>query len=162
MRRVMAILIGTLVSTYAAAGLKVTAPDQACNLVTEAGLKTRGWKNHYDQEFSCSSPYKDIGSAFPLPNNLAFYAEGSSTSVNLFKLVLNINVPSAASSANKELQKAVTILIPKVTGEKASPSLLKAISQGESTTMKIGTSTVKVVRDNWPTGKGYEIKVIVN
>lgn len=162
MRRVMTFLMGALFSTYATAGLKVTAPDQACNLANEAGLKTRGWKNRYDQEFGCSSPYKDIGSAFPLPNNLAFYAEGNSTSVNLVKLVLNVNAPSAESSANKELQKAVTILIPKVAGEKASPSLLKAISQGKNTSMKIGTSTVKVVRDNWATGKGYEIKVIIN
>jgi hypothetical protein len=162
MRKSIAILIGILTSTYATAGLKVTAPSQACNLVSEVGLKTRGWKNHYDQEFGCSSPYKDIGSASPLPNNLAFYAEGNSSSVNLVKLVLNINAPSAASTANKELQKAVTVLIPKITGEKASPSLLKAISQGKSTSMKMGSSTVKVIRYNWPTGKGHEIKVIVN
>lgn len=162
MLKVITILIGILTSTYATADLTVTTPEQVCNLVAEAGLKTRGWKNHYDQEFGCSSPYKDIGSAFPLPNNIAFYAEGNRTSASLVKLVLNINVPSAASLANKELQKAVAILIPKVTGEKASQSLLKTIGQGKSASMKIGSSTVKVVRDNWPTGKGYEIKVIVN
>lgn len=162
MGKMIAIFTGILTSTYAIADLKVTAPDQVCKLASEIGLKTGGWKNHYDQEFGCSSPYKDIGFASHLSNNLAFYAEGNSSSVNLVKLVLNINLPSDTSSANRELQKAVTVLIPKLTGDKASPSLLKAIRQEKSTSMKIGLSKVEIVKDSWPTGKGYEIKVIVN
>jgi hypothetical protein len=166
-RKIIAILIGIFAATNAIADLQITNPMQTCNLLIEAGLKTGSWKNHYDQEFGCSSPYKNIGSTSSLPNSLAFYAEGNSTSATMVKLVLNINDPSTASIANKELQKITSILLPKVSGEKIIPPLMeeilmRAISQGENTSMRIGISTVKVVRDNWPTGKGYEIKVIVN
>lgn len=162
MKRLLIAIISILSSTQAIAELSITEPFQACNLMSEIGLKTGGWKNHYEQEYGCSSPYKDIGEAFPLPNNIAFYAEGDRDSVKLVKLVLNINDPSSETIANEVLQYTASILIPKISGEMLSTSIQSAISHGNNFSEKIGTSMVNVVRENWPTGKGYEIKVIIN
>lgn len=161
MNRKIALIFILFLSSPVLAELKSTTPAQACNLMIEAGLSTRGWKNHYDQEFGCSSPYKDIGSALPLPNNLAFYAEGNRDFVKLVKLVLNVNDRSTASSANKQLQKAAAILFQKTTSERIPQSVINAIVNGKSMSQKVGISQVDVIRDNWPTGKGYEIKVVI-
>ncbi|WP_139231720.1 DUF6030 family protein [Azotobacter beijerinckii] len=161
MNRNTALIFILFFSSPALAELKSTTPAQVCNLMIEAGLSTGGWKNHYDQEFGCSSPYKDIGSALPLPNNLAFYAEGNRDSVKSVKLVLNVNDRSTASSANKQLQKAAAILFQKITSEKIPQPIMNAIINGKGISQKAGISQVEVIRDNWPTGKGYEIKIVI-
>jgi hypothetical protein len=127
----------------------------------DSGLNTQGWKNQYDQVFDCSSPYKEIGSGFPLANNLAFYAEGSANNVSQVKLVLNVNNRSSSSSAHAALLKAATTLIEKTTGEKLTKPLIDSIKKGTNVTQRVGCSIAEVVRVDWPTGKGYEVKVII-
>lgn len=143
------------------AQLLITEPSQACVLLNEAGLATNGWKNEYDQEFGCSSDYKQLGSGFPLANNLAFYVEGNNNSVVQAYLMLNINDKTSASSAHQELLKAAKILSHKQTGKQLSQKLIDAITKGSSASQKIGNATVDILREDWPTGRGYEVKVTI-
>ncbi|CAA9889869.1 conserved exported hypothetical protein [Candidatus Methylobacter favarea] len=143
----------------ASAELLNTAPSQACILLNDFGLATSGWKNEYDQEFGCSSDYKQIGSGFPLANNIAFYVEGNNNSVVQVNLMLNVNDRTSASSAHQELLKAAKILGNKQTGKQLSQKLIDAITKGSNTSQKIGNATVDIVREDWPTGRGYEVKV---
>ena len=99
------------------AELLVTAPSQACTLLNEVGLATNGWKNEYDQEYGCSSDYKQLGTGSPLANNLAFYVEGNSSSVMQVYLMLNVNDETTASTAHQELLKTAKALSIKETGE---------------------------------------------
>jgi hypothetical protein len=154
-------LAALITASNSNAALTVIAPDKACGLLADIGLVTRSWKNHLDEEFSCSTPYKDIGTAFPLPNNLAYYVEGGKNSVKLVELVLNINNPSNSSSANSELQKAAASLFFQVTGEKIPESVTNAIKHGKNFSLKAGQSNAQVIRVDWPTGKGYEIRLVI-
>lgn len=147
--------------TFANAELLIKAPFQACALLDEIGLVTSDWRNNYDQEFGCSSGYKQIGSGFPLANNLAFYVEGNNNSVTLAYLMLNINNKTSASSAHKELLKAAKILSNKQTGKQLSPKLIGAITKGSNTSQKVGNAMVDIARRDWPTGRGYEVKVTI-
>lgn len=144
------------------AGLKTTTPSDVCNYMKDFGLITGGWINEYDNEFGCSSPYKQLDSGFPLANNLAFYAEGNSTAVNLVKLVLNVNNRNSAKTAHQELLKAAEVLSITATGEKLPKALKDAITDGKKAIAKVGPSSVEIIRFDWPTGKGYEIKVSIN
>lgn len=161
MRSFFTLILFFFFITYANAELLITEPSQACALLDERGLVTNGWKNEYDQEFACSSGYKQIGSGFPLANNLAFYVEGNNNSVALAYLMLNINNKTSASSAHKELLKAAKILSNKQTGKQLSPKLIGAITKGSNTSQKVGNATVDIVRKDWPTGRGYEVKVTI-
>lgn len=143
------------------AQLLITEPSQACVLLDEAGLATNGWKNEYDQEFGCSSNSKQLGSGFPLTNNLAFYVEGNNNSVVKTYLMLNVNDKTSVSSANQELLKSAKILSLKQTGKQLSQKLIDAITNGSSASQKIGNATVDIVREDWPTGRGYEVKVTI-
>lgn len=132
----------------------------ACMALREVGLHTTGWKDRGDSEFSCITPYKDIGTGFPLANNLAYYAEGNSRSVQLVKLVLNVNQREQARVAHKKLLSAASLLSAKATGKELPKNIQDAIAKGISASQKLGPSSIQVHRINWPTGRGYEVKVI--
>ena len=145
----------------ASAALRSSVPSQVCSFLADSGLATQGWKKQYDQEFGCASPYKELGSGFPLANNLAYYAEGSSSAVRLVTLVLNVNNRASASSGHQQLLEAASDLSVKATGEQLPQALKDAIKNGSKASQKLGLAVVEVVREDWPTGKGYEVKVII-
>jgi hypothetical protein len=161
MRSFFALILFFCTINLANAQLLITEPSQVCVLLDEAGLTTNDWKNEYDQEFGCSSNYKQLGSGFPLANNLAFYVEGNSNSVVQAYLMLNVNDKTSASSAHQELLKAAKILTNKQTGKQLSRKLIDAIIKGNNTSQKIGNATVDITRKDWPTGRGYEVKVTI-
>jgi hypothetical protein len=139
------------------AELLVKTPDQACSQLNEIGLKTGSW----NQEFGCFSGYKQIGTGAPLANNLAIYYEGNSSMITMAYLMLNINDKPTATVAHKELLKAAEILIKKQAGKVLSKKLSDAIINGANASEKIANTQVEVERSDWPTGRGYEVKVSV-
>ncbi len=150
------IIFSSFTINNAYAKLKITAPSEICACMKNFGLMTRGWKNSYENVFGCSSPYKEFDS-----NNLAFYVEGDSMAVRQVKLVLNVNNRQSEKQAQEELIKAAEALSVKITGEKLSPLLRDAIKIGKKTTAKLGSASIEVIREDWPTGKGYEIIVLM-
>jgi hypothetical protein len=153
-------LVMTPIISPAAAALKVNTPSQVCDFLSDFGLATSGWKNLYAADFGCSSPYKELGTGTPLANNLAFYAEGSRTTVAQVKLVLNVNNRAAAKSAHSELLKVAEALSVKVSGQQLPQALREAIQGGKKSSAKVFISTLEVIREEWPTGKGYELQFI--
>jgi hypothetical protein len=107
------------------------------------------------------SPYKELGAGNPLANNLAYYVDGNASAATQVKLVLNVNNRSAAKPAHAELLKAAEALSIKSTGQQLTQPIRDAIQQGKNASGKLGKSALEVMRDDWPTGKGYEIHVII-
>lgn len=147
--------------SIANAELKSGEPPEVCSYMKELGLATRGWRAYYENAFACSSPYKELGSEFPLANNLAYYAEGDRAAVTQVRLVLNVSNRKLANAAHDELLKAAEALSIKATGEKLPQALKDAIKAGKQETAKIGSASVDVVRENWPSHKGYDIKIMI-
>ena len=158
------ILVAPLVLLFSAsclADLKQTAPDSVCSFLSDLDLKGRKWTDYGDGTSGCASNYKDIGSGYPLANNLAFYAAGSDLTVDQVKLVLNFNQTKSVGMSISALGKASEKLSLKALGAQLPNSIKKAIVLGQPLTAAAGTGTIEVVRDDWPTGKGYEIQVIM-
>lgn len=158
------IFVAPLVLLFSAsclADLKQTAPDSVCSFLSDLDLKGRKWTDYGDGTSGCASNYKDIGSGYPLTNNLAFYAAGSDSTVDQVKLVLNFNQTKSVGMSISALGKASEKLSLKALGAQLPNSIKKAIVLGQPLTATAGTGTIEVVRDNWPTGKGYEIQVIM-
>ncbi len=162
MKVLLAVLIGFSIFTFgnANAELKTTVPSEVCNYLTESGLITGSWKNRYDNEYGCLSPYKELTGS-PVANNIAFYADGDNNSVKKIKLVLNINDNASATNAHKELLQVSANLIAKITGGKLPTDLKKAIEKGQNFSTKIGAVSVDIVREDWLSGNGYEIRVSI-
>ena len=157
---VLVLLASFFCISPAIAELNVTSPSEACGLLKKLDLTTRGWKNYNGQEFGCSSAYKELGAGFPLANNLAYYVTGSRDTVSEVKLVLNVNNRSMAKDAHQELLKAAKILCQKVSGEQLPKPVESAIKNGQANSGKVGNTIFEVIRKDWPTGKGYEVKVV--
>lgn len=159
MRFIFAALLLAGATGPASATFLSTDPSTVCNYLTNGGLATRGWKKQYDNEFGCSSPYKEIGTGAPLANNLAYYVEGGPSEAKVVNLVLNINNKALAASAYAELLKAAQALSPKLTGGKLPSEISSAIANGNKASANAGATQIEVIRIDWPTGKGHEIKV---
>ncbi|MFC6327992.1 hypothetical protein [Alloalcanivorax gelatiniphagus] len=136
-------------------------PSEACSFL-DPTLVTRGYRHDFDDEYHCSSPYKDIGqSDMRLANNLAYYVTGSANVADTVKLVLNYNQPENASLATEKLIAASKALSFKAAGGDLPPGVLSALSAGRSTSEVSGEFKHEVKRDDWPTGRGYEIHYII-
>lgn len=147
-------------SLSAFADLKSSDPEQACTYLADSGLPTRGWKVLTSSYSGCSSAYKDIGTGFPLANNLAYYATGDSAGVNELKLVVNLNQPNDSAAAIEALSNTAKKLSETAAGKPLPASIEQAIKGRKAAGAKVGVTHVQVVRDNWPTGSGYELQVI--
>lgn len=162
MRKVITTIILSVLfsATSAEASLAMTSPALVCSLLNNAGFATGGWRRFYENEFTCNSDYKEIGSGIPLANNLAYYVDGNSNSVTQAKLVLNVNNKSQATSAHSALLNLSESLSIKITGAKLPQAIQNAITGGKPMKTKVGQTAVEIKRNNWPTGKGYELHVI--
>jgi hypothetical protein len=145
----------------ASAELLISNPNEACAILNNHGLQTRSWHNDYDNEYFCSSPYKDIGTGFPLANNIAFYVEGTNNIPKLTKLVINVNNVSASKDIHEELLKMSKELCKRQTGQTLSKPIIDAIVNGTNLSIGLEKAFINVERIDWPTNKGYEIKVII-
>ncbi|WP_321833745.1 hypothetical protein [Pseudomonas kulmbachensis] len=161
MLKVFAAPLVLLFSASCLADLKQTAPESVCAFLSNLDLKGRKWTDYGDGTSGCASNYKDIGSGSPMANNLAFYATGSDSTVDQVKLVLNFNQVKSVGMSISALGKASEKLSLEALGAPLPNSIKKAIVLGQPLTAAAGTGTIEVVRDIWPTGKGYEVQVIM-
>ncbi|HPN98842.1 MAG TPA: hypothetical protein PLX88_09700 [Syntrophorhabdaceae bacterium] len=136
-------------------------PSEACSFMSSNGMATRGYKNPDGVGYFCSSPYKEIGTGYPLKNNIAYYAEGDAGKVTKLKLVLNVYYKKEAKQAQTELMKNAETLLKKALKASLPKEAKDAILAGKSGKWKVGDVDISVARENWPTGKGYEIKLRV-
>jgi hypothetical protein len=148
-------------STSVEAVLGIQEPEEACALMKEQSLITRSWRELSGDEYGCTSPYKELGVGNPLANNLAYYVTGTRTKVTELRLVLNVNNRSAATSGHAALLKAAEVLCTKATGGKLPKAVENAITAGKPVSAKSGKVAIAVLRKDWPTGRGYEIHVVL-
>ena len=134
-------------------------PQDACAYLS--GLQTRGYKNQYEDVFGCSSPYKELGAGSPLANNIAYYVGGNAQNANELKLVLNVNSAQSAKETHAALLQYSDELTQKALGAPMPKEARSAISSGKSGKWTLGKAKVELVRENWATGKGYELKYIL-
>ncbi len=161
LRQLIAACAVCFAAATAHADLLLKTPAHACSALAEHGFKTGAYGDRGGGEYWCSTPYRDIGqrSADALPNNVAYYVVGTAGSVKRLRLVLNVNQPGAAKPAHDALLKATSVLAPKAVGGDLDRKVSSAIIEGRSISQRVGTSQITVLRDNWPTGRGYEIRV---
>jgi hypothetical protein len=150
-----------LLSTQCLADLRVTDPVEACAVLAASGLPGIRWRDQEDGTYGCGSDYKEIGSGYPLANNLAYYVEGDAGKAVEAYLVLNVYQRKDKARAIKALADASGKLAQKVLGGALTPKLVKAVESGTATSGSVGSGTVEILRDDWANGKGYEIHVVM-
>ncbi|KTC18428.1 hypothetical protein AO391_03110 [Pseudomonas marginalis ICMP 9505] len=162
LKKTLLFLATAVLASSACAEISEPSPAKACSLLADVGLKGRKWVDDYgDGSSGCASDYKEIGSAKGLANNLAFYVTGVSRYVMEVKLVLNYNQPSQSGPATKALLAAASKLSQRALGAPLPEPVIALIKRGENGSAKVGKGLVEVVREDWTTGKGYEVQVMM-
>lgn len=135
-------------------------PNQACSYLNGTGIHTRGYKDLGGQ-WGCSSPYFEMGGP-PIPNNVAYYVSGTSNQATQLKLVLNVNSRAEEASARQSFFLYANALFKKALGIKLPKKLETAIEGGKPATWSKDKAQVKLIRNDWPTGKGYSLKLMID
>jgi hypothetical protein len=156
-----------LLSFSVKASVEKLKTQTVCNLLKEKGLNTtKNWHEYkYSSQWGCNSAYQDIGApetSYSLPNNLAFYVLGNKSSVKKAYLVLNVNNQQDAKFGHQKLLESSEVLYSKIIGVKLPNEFVNAIRSGIAFKSIVGNSNIEIKRDNWPTGKGYELHFIIN
>lgn len=156
------ICVSFLVCGQALAALPIADPNQVCGYLEQENLPTRGWKVQDESYASCSSNYREIGNVgLGLANNLAYYATGQGNTVTETKIVLNLNQPQSPAAALQALLQASQALSVQMFGKRLPGEIAQAIqSRKGGVTEVFQGASISVVRDDWPSGKGYEIQVV--
>lgn len=137
------------------------SPQVACSLLDEIQMKTTGYKvrnEHKPDEYSCFSPYKEIGGSSPMPNNLVYYAKGDRDVVEELEIVLHVNDPADAEESHRGLAIAAGLLIGKALGKNLINEVFAALLTGQSGGWYAAGNEMGVLRDDWGPGKGYEVR----
>jgi hypothetical protein len=144
----------------------------ACAYLQSVGLGThRYWRDDGERLFHCLSPYKNLGTVadrlgLGQKNNLAYYVDGDAERIDQMMLVLNVyhhNVKprSGAKQAHQPLVQAAK----RLTQEALHMPLLTAAEQammaGKPWQGALKAATLELTRDDWPSGKGYELHFLV-
>jgi hypothetical protein len=143
----------------------------ACAYLDSLGLKTgRYWREDGDAIFHCLSPYKDLGTVtdplgLPVKNNLAYHVDGDTERIHKMQLVLNVyhNVKPGheATQAHQALLQAAKRLIQGALRMPLLKAAEQAIAAGYPWRGTTKTAALELTRDEWPTGKGYELHFLV-
>jgi hypothetical protein len=144
----------------------------ACAYLRSLGLNTdRYWRDDGEQVFHCLSPYKELGTAAdPLglssKNNLAYYVDGDAERIHQMKLVLdvyhqNVKSRSGANQAHQPLGQAAKRLTQEALKTPLPKAAEQAIAAGKTWWGTVKAATLELIRDEWPTGKGYELHFLV-
>jgi len=137
------------------------SPETACALLNEVNIKTRGYKEHSPGKYGCSSTYRDLGKGSPLPNNIAYYVEGDRETAKELKLVLNVFVREDAELAHDALTPAGGVLTKLALSTQHPDEIFDALILGKSGKWRVGKNRIEILREEWPSGRGYEIKFLI-
>jgi hypothetical protein len=144
----------------------------ACAYLQSVGLGTnRYWRDDGERLFHCLSSYKELGTAAdPLglssKNNLAYYVDGDAERVHQMKLVLNVyhhNVKPRHGlvQAHQPLGQAAKRLTQEALKTPLPKAAEQAIAAGKPWQGTVKAATLELIRDDWPTGKGYELRFLI-
>jgi hypothetical protein len=141
-----------------------SSPSIACSLLGDIpGMQTRRHKNDPSlaKEYFCSSPYKSIGNGLPAENNLAYYVVGDRNTAKALELVLNVNDKPDAQIGRTVLAITSDVLAKRALGTALSQDVLQALLLGRTGEWDVGENRILLVRENWSSGRGYEITFII-
>ncbi len=110
--------------------------------------------------FACSQ-YWQLPAVGSVPNNVAYYIQGSQDKVDTLKLVLNVNDRETSEGCCKILAALAKELTKRAEIGGITAELDGALRNAKITKTSIGGEDVSVTRDDWPTGLGFELHYII-
>lgn len=162
MKRTLTAFFIASFASIAQAG-EFASPSEVCKYMSSEGMPTAQWKEFENGLIAeCFSTYLNLGSArVGMANNLAYYVDGEPGVVSEVKLVLNINQPSGSDHAKESLLRSGQKLSQSVTDAPLPDVIVDSIRQGKSVISESKGWKFELARYDWPSGRGYEMHLII-
>jgi hypothetical protein len=141
--------------------------DRACSFLASLGMVPNKsgytpFTSEATDDFSCGTPYRDIGTASAgLPNNISYYVRGTRTSAKRLRVLVNVNQPTQLEAVKSSLVQAGSQLFKSAFASDLPADIRKALSQGKPGKWAYKGYTIELLKETWPTGRGLEFNLVV-
>lgn len=143
-------------------------PVVACHFLSSNVMFTKGgdytpmWDDTLD-DYSCGTTYFQLGPASGdgLANNISMYGRGTSKVVERVNVLLNVNDASTFDKANVAFRSAASDLFTAALHKDLDEQIETALKTSAAGTWMVGSYKVELLRDDWPTGKGYSLNFVI-
>ncbi|QBQ16807.1 DUF6030 family protein [Acinetobacter haemolyticus] len=139
----------------------ILSVNKSCSML---GLEMTNWKSSAgDGIYRCISNYIDISpdNGTKLPNNLAYYVQGTENTVNELKIVLNVNDKSYRKKAENEFIMLSSKVYKNINPNELPSDLINAISSKKNYSISDENFTYSIENEDFENGKGFTQKFII-
>lgn len=139
------------------------SPYKAKEFLANEGLSTGFYNRSFEEEWFASSPMKEFSDGI-IPDNIAYYVEGSEDVAKVLKLKVNVNDASRTHQACEKLSAVAEALSICSLNLPLSDEIKSAISGCNSYSEKVEGKTIALVVEHWPNHKfnGFELKLLIS
>ncbi len=137
------------------------SPYAAKDFLLTEGLPTGYYSKSIDEWFA-SSPMLEISGGM-IPNNIAYYIEGTETIAKRLKIKLNVNDSSGSDAALQKFLSASATLVKKSLKKQISTAMQDAIVNTKSYFEEHDNKKITIQKEEWSKQAfaGYDIKLII-
>lgn len=139
------------------------SPYKAKEFLVNEGFKTGFYNRSFDEKWFASSPMEEFSDGI-IPDNIAYYVEGSEDVAKVLKVKVNVNDASRTHQACEKLVPIAEALSISSLNLPLSDDMKSAISGCYSYSEKVGDKTIALVVEYWPNHKlnGLDLKLLIS
>lgn len=139
------------------------SPCQAKEFLACEGLSTGFYNNLFEEEWFALSPMKEFSDGI-IPDNIAYYIEGSKEVAKVLKLKVNVNDATKTHQAYQKLESTAEVLSLSSLGLSLSEEMKNAISYCNPYSEKVEGKTIALIVERWPDHKfnGFDLKFMIS
>ncbi|MBQ0319498.1 hypothetical protein [Enterobacter asburiae] len=137
------------------------SPYVAKNFLASEGLSTGFYNSYLQDEWLASSPMIEVSDGV-MPNNIAYYIEGSEDIVNVLKVKVNVNDSQRSAQATERLMKVAETLSNHSLNQSLSEKMKLAIVNCEPYSEIIDGKIISLDIGLWPNkSNGFDLKFTI-
>lgn len=139
------------------------SPYKAKEFLVNEGLSTGFYNKSFEEEWLASSPMEEFSDGI-IPDNIAYYVEGSEDVAKVLKLKVNVNDASRTHQACEKLEAMAEALSISSLNLPLSNGMKSAISGCNSYSEKVEDKIITLVVEHWPNHKfnGFALKLLIS
>ncbi|MCE7517549.1 hypothetical protein LZG37_05345 [Halomonas titanicae] len=139
------------------------SPYKAKEFLVNEGMSTGFYNKSFEEEWLASSPMEEFSDGI-IPDNIAYYVEGSEDVAKVLKLKVNVNDASRTHQACEKLEAMAEALSISSLNLPLSDGMKSAISGCNSYSEKVEDKTIALIVEHWPNHKfnGFDLKLLIS
>jgi len=139
------------------------SPYQAKEFLSCEGLGTGFYNNLFEDEWFASSPMNEFGDGM-MPDNIAYYVEGSEEVAKILKLKVNVNDGARTHQACEKIESMAEVLSVSSLGLPLSEEIKNSISACNPCSEKVEGKTIEFIIEHWSDHKfnGLDLKFMIS